>query len=305
VAIGDFQSDADDDHAAKEREETKRLLYVALTRARDRLYLGTALKEGRILPARGSLAEVIPPTFLDQFATAADDIEWRASSGRVHRFRVCSTAASLDPPGEGRIPVPRDSPEHRADDFSPLAGSGPAPRTVASAVAAAGGLARDQAFADAPGQSDRIVGTLVHRILQRFGFDMAGGPIVMRETVLRILRPEEIAAASAERTAAELADAAVDIYRAMAGRPDIRALYMAGDRFHEVPFTMRLDGTVLRGTIDCLVRTAPDRMTVLEFKTGRPRDAHQVQLDFYRRAAQRLFPGVTIDAQLVYAAQIS
>ena len=46
VAVGDFQSDADDDHAAREREETKRLLYVALTRARDRLYLGTVLKEG-------------------------------------------------------------------------------------------------------------------------------------------------------------------------------------------------------------------------------------------------------------------
>ena len=31
VAIGDFQSEADDDSRAKEREETKRLLYVALT----------------------------------------------------------------------------------------------------------------------------------------------------------------------------------------------------------------------------------------------------------------------------------
>ena len=90
MAVGDFQSDADDDHAAKEREETKRLLYVALTRARDRLYLGTALKEGRILPGRGSLAEVLPRSLLDRLATAADGIEWRASSGRVHRFRVCS-----------------------------------------------------------------------------------------------------------------------------------------------------------------------------------------------------------------------
>jgi len=115
-----------------------------------------------------------------------------------------------------------------------------------------------------------------------------------------MFRPEEVAAACAERTAAELADAAVDIYRAISGRPDIRALYTAGDRLHEVPFTMRLDGAVVRGTIDCLVRTVPDRMTVLEFKTGRPRDGHQVQLDLYRQAAERLFPGVTIDAHLVY-----
>jgi len=48
VAVGDFRSDADEDGAAKEKEETKRLLYVALTRARDRLYLGSVLKEGRL-----------------------------------------------------------------------------------------------------------------------------------------------------------------------------------------------------------------------------------------------------------------
>jgi len=35
VAVGDFRSDADEDDAAREREETKRLLYVGLTRARD------------------------------------------------------------------------------------------------------------------------------------------------------------------------------------------------------------------------------------------------------------------------------
>ena len=309
VAIGDFQSDADDDHAAKEREETKRLLYVALTRARDRLYLGTALKEGRILPARGSLADVLPLSFLHQFATAADGIEWRASSGSIHRFRVCP-ADREGPPCDSEAGVGRgftlrrteSAIDQRTDDFVPLVDTLPVPRTVASAVAAAGGLTSDRAFVGEQGQSDRMVGTLVHRILQRYGFHGAGGTTVMRDTVLRMLRPEEIAAASAERTAAELADAAVDIYRAISGRPDIRALYMAGDRLHEVPFTMRLDGAVLRGTIDCLVRTAPDRMTVLEFKTGRPRDGHKVQLDLYRQAAERLFPGVTIDAQLVYPA---
>jgi ATP-dependent exoDNAse (exonuclease V) beta subunit len=129
---------------------------------------------------------------------------------------------------------------------------------------------------------------------------MAGDTKVTRETALRALRPDEVAAASGERTAAELADAAVDIYRAMCSRPDIRALYMAGDRLHELPFTMRLDGVVMRGVIDCLIRTAPGRMTLLEFKTGRPHEDHRVQLDFYRQAAERLFPGVTIDARLVY-----
>ena len=42
VAVADFQSEADEEAQAREREETKRLLYVALTRARDRLYLSAA-----------------------------------------------------------------------------------------------------------------------------------------------------------------------------------------------------------------------------------------------------------------------
>ena len=49
VAIADYQSESDDDAQAREREETKRLLYVALTRARDRLYL-SATAPGRCLP---------------------------------------------------------------------------------------------------------------------------------------------------------------------------------------------------------------------------------------------------------------
>src|SRR6185369_16702077 len=54
VAVGDFRSDADEDAAAREAEESKRLLYVALTRARDRLYLGSVLKDGAMQPGRGS-----------------------------------------------------------------------------------------------------------------------------------------------------------------------------------------------------------------------------------------------------------
>ncbi len=60
VSIGDFESDADEDASNREREETKRLLYVALTRARDRLYLGAVLKDGVFRPGRGSLGEVFP-----------------------------------------------------------------------------------------------------------------------------------------------------------------------------------------------------------------------------------------------------
>ena len=71
---------------------------------------------------------------------------------------------------------------------------------------------------------------------------------------------------------------------------------------HEVPFTTRLEGVVVRGTIDCLVQAVPNKITILEFKTGQPRPEHQAQLHVYHRAAERLFPGLSIDARLVYAA---
>ena len=307
VAVGDFQSDAADDHAAREREETKRLLYVALTRARDRLYLGSVLKNGQMLPARGSLADVLPASLLAQCATTGDSIEWRASSGRVHHLRVCAQAPHDRPGAELSDGAASDAAEASpgADDFVALADTPSTPRTVAAGEAAAAGHTKPDARTPAPepAQSDRVVGTLVHRMLERFGFDPAAGAGATRERALWILRPEEVAAASGERTAADVAAAAADIYEAICRRPDIRALYISGDRLHEVPFVRRSHGALLRGTIDCLIRTASDRMTVLEFKTGRRRDDHRIQLEHYRQAAERLFPGVSVDALLVYPSE--
>jgi len=67
VAIADYQSEADEDAQARDREESKRLLYVALTRARDRLYLSATLKDGAVRMGRGSLGEVLPPFVRDMF----------------------------------------------------------------------------------------------------------------------------------------------------------------------------------------------------------------------------------------------
>jgi ATP-dependent helicase/nuclease subunit A len=72
VAIADYQSEADEDAAAREREETKRLLYVALTRARDRLYLSATVQAGSVRMGRGSLGEVLPASIRTKFVEASD-----------------------------------------------------------------------------------------------------------------------------------------------------------------------------------------------------------------------------------------
>ena len=61
VTVSDHELAADRDDE-KDVEETKRLLYVALTRARDRLYLGGTLTGGKLQLQRGSLGRVLPPT---------------------------------------------------------------------------------------------------------------------------------------------------------------------------------------------------------------------------------------------------
>jgi ATP-dependent helicase/nuclease subunit A len=71
VAIADYQSEADEDAQLREREETKRLLYVALTRARDRLYLTATVKDGACRMGRGSLGEVLPAAVRAMFVAVA------------------------------------------------------------------------------------------------------------------------------------------------------------------------------------------------------------------------------------------
>jgi len=83
----------------REKHEIKRLLYVALTRARDRLYLATALKDGVMAPGRGSLGEVLPPSIRALFAAANacvaaggsfGTVTWTSATGTEFEWRVCT-----------------------------------------------------------------------------------------------------------------------------------------------------------------------------------------------------------------------
>ena len=101
VAIADYQSEADEDAGARDKEETKRLLYVALTRARDRLYLSATVTNGAFRPTRGALAEVLPDGVRALFvrALAAPGVlEWTPEGDRRHEFvvRGASTAETLE-----------------------------------------------------------------------------------------------------------------------------------------------------------------------------------------------------------------
>jgi ATP-dependent helicase/nuclease subunit A len=299
VAVGDFISEYDDDSQPREREETKRLLYVALTRARDRLYLSSVLKDGRTVPGRGSLAEVLPPTLLSCFTSAGAGLpsEWQAASGQTHPFRVCSlpegAPAALAAAQEPAAGVAQD-------DLETLDAVPSVRRATDVGVAAAHveGPPQDSLGAE----SERVLGTVVHRLLQALG--TASDPSLddVSAVAVRLLRPDE-AAGLADREA--FAARAAAMYLRLCNHPDVRSLYAGSDILHEVPFALRQDGVVVRGSIDCLVRQGPQIVTVLEFKTGRPRQEHSAQVAVYASVAERLFPGARVDSKLIYTEAVT
>ncbi len=74
VAIANYQSEADEGEQAREREETKRLLYVALTRARDRLYLSATVQKGVCRTGTGSLGSVLPRSLVSLIGQASEGL---------------------------------------------------------------------------------------------------------------------------------------------------------------------------------------------------------------------------------------
>ena len=303
MAVGDYQSSGDEDQADKEREETKRLLYVAMTRARDRLYLGTVLKEGLVQPGRGSLAEVLPASFLASFGAAAAGggvLVWKATSGVSHAIRTCASA-----PPQAAASAVRTTPAVPAEsDFAHLDSAVPPRQTVAAMIAGPNlveaGL-QTRLSMTAADDSDRLVGSLVHRLLQREGLaaDAARSDAWIAERLGSLVRVEESIAIADRDTVIRRAAAA---YRAFSEHGELRALYLSGTAFHEVPFSLSIDDRIVRGTIDCLVQKADGDIAVLEFKTGRRRPEHEAQTALYEQAAASLFPGRRVVTQLLYAA---
>jgi ATP-dependent helicase/nuclease subunit A len=322
VSVGGSLAEAGAAVQERDREETKRLLYVAVTRARERLYLAAVLKHGKFRPGTGSLAEVLPPSLRDAFVQAAKGagVEWRAESGGVHALRVVAVAAQpaeeVDA-GDGS-PAPGASTseaippgDRRPTDFGPLADAAGQRRVAAAgrAMREAGGsppglglpTGSPAAAADAA-----LVGTVVHRLFQsadgRAGLDQEW---LARQARAYLTMREE--AAGVELDA--VVDAAVAHFLALRARPDVAALLEGATCHYEVPFSVRLagdpaDGTerdsVIRGSIDCLAILPDGRIRVVELKTGRPQSWHAVQLDTYVRAVRALFPGAPVDGQLIY-----
>jgi ATP-dependent exoDNAse (exonuclease V) beta subunit len=312
VSIENFLSEQDSLEPELEREETKRLLYVALTRARDRLYLSAAGKDGTVKLGPHSLGQSLPASL--QLVVSAglaagdgDALAWTGRSSR-HLLRVSRAAvtAPADPTGAaigspaaatrpaGGVPEETASRHGRLEPAAPRAAV-----TELTADAAGDGAPFDAGPLADDGEpaGGRLVGRLVHRLLARFPPGLPTDETHVHGAVQALVTDDErVQVADLEAAIAR----AVTLHRRIVSRPDVQALFADGTAAFEVPVSLAQDGRVLRGTIDCLLRRPGGDLVVVEVKTGPPRPEHQRQLQAYLGAVQALGPGIRATGCLIH-----
>jgi ATP-dependent exoDNAse (exonuclease V) beta subunit len=276
--------------------ESRRTLYVALTRARDRLILsGRAKREANSwramvqawIPeaeAQGLLAVVEPQSPGPGMTERACKPGSGALAEALARVR-----APLPPPsGDWVLPVTRlerfAQCARRYWLTSELGLEEPSRSLAPGQTGAAGSLADAVGFADASGrEAAQLRGTLAHRLLEQVDLGLTEDA---RTSALSALVERE----GLDPAVPEVAEVLAWVERFLSGELGRR---LAGDGVHrEQPFVLRIPaGPVtlcLKGKIDLLIEE-PGGVTVLDYKTAREAggdEAYAFQLGCYALAAR-------------------
>ena len=281
----------------RELEELRRLLYVAATRARDRLYLAAEVDgKGRLRRGARSLASLLPSGLADTFALAAaspelDEVVW-TTGNESFAFRVCR-------PGQATSEEVAPPPVHPSAGPEPPALS-PVGRRWCLQPGRRLARPRSVCRSSRAGGDERLLGTLVHRLFQ-LRLEPGLADDVLLPAVARLVRGDERVDVV---DLARLSAAAVRLYRALRQRSDVAALLEAGECFYEVPFSFEppdRPGDRVRGAIDCVVVAADGSATVLEFKTGAVRPEHDAQARVYAEAIKAALKTPDVEFHVLYA----
>ena len=276
-------------------DEYRRLLYVALTRAEDRLYIcgwQTRQKPSETCwyqLCRDGVAGIAAPFDFDATGLIGRD-GWQGAGLRLEsrqsalpKQEACAPEVQLHSPLPGwvRNPSPREPDPPRPLIPSRPAGEEPA---VLSPLALGG--------------RDRFKrGLLVHRLLQ----SLPELPAADRDAAARRF----LASPAHGLDAAERDDLRRETL-AILDHPDFAPLFGPGSQA-EVPLVGLVDGHAVSGQIDRLV-VAEDRVLIVDYKTLRPPPATEAevaplylrQIAIYRAALARLYPRHDIRCALLW-----
>jgi ATP-dependent helicase/nuclease subunit A len=262
-----------------EEAERLRLLYVAMTRARDHLVISLHHRANR-----ESHAAHLAPRF--------EAVDHEALNPQ------CPTGRS-EPAAPGPMPVSAD-PDAR--DAWITARAALVARAGAPVSIAATALAGDPASADIPerendddaeprppwqrGRAGTALGRAVHAVLQTV--DLATGAGLD-------------ATARAQALAEGVADREREVHNLAASvlaSPIVRTAVSAGwDRWREVPVAAEVDGILLEGFVDLLLRT-PDGLIVVDYKTDRAPTGAQLDTAVERYSRQGAAYALALEATL-------
>jgi ATP-dependent helicase/nuclease subunit A len=278
------------DEEKRDLEEHMRLLYVALTRAADRLIIsGVSPKERKdgSDPRPANCWHIIVERALGSIG---------AMSGKEHvALRYGSDASD-------RPRRTKDKIELAAVAIPTWAISKPPPEARPPRPLAPSAIAVDDDAALPPSQAMRAAalrGTWIHQLLERL-------PAVEESA------REAVANGWLERSAG-VTEPAIrkEIVAQVCGilsNPRFAALFGPGS-LGEAPLAATLpDGRVIAGAVD-RIRVENDRVSVIDFKTGRVPatkadipNAHRAQMSAYAEALGVIFPGRRVSASLLYTA---
>jgi len=288
-------------------EEEHRLLYVALTRAEDRLLVcGWQKRRPKDAPwKQGTWYDLVARGFsrMDTAVPEPFDPEEFGAPAEC-RFATGEAMVLATPQETAPVPDGRDTPPPAAADLPAWARRPAPPEGVVDALAPSavpgenegGPAAAPHGAADPTGRRFRR-GRIVHALLQHLpDQDPARRQEAGRAFLARPghgLDPEEQAETLAEVMA--LLDA-----------PGIAAAFGPGS-LAEAPIAGQVGDLLVSGQVDRLL-VAPDRVLVLDYKTNRPPpltvesvpSVYLRQMAAYRAVLSRAFPGRAVECVLVW-----
>ena len=288
--------EAEDAAAQEERQEHWRLLYVAMTRAEEALFVTGALGTRETEPAEDSwyarLAQVVAAQGPQPDAIWGEAITYGTPPPAAPPVAAETLALPLPPPVPtwlARAPAEEPRPPR------PLAPSALGEDETADPPRIGGAGLADPGLADVARAARR--GTLIHALLERLP---------------QVAPPAREAAAARwlARNAADLGSQAHAEMTAVAlsviGHPDWADLF-GPQSLAEVPFAATVGDQVVAGTVDRLVIDGA-RGRIVDYKTARrpPASLAEVprgilrQMAAYAAALRVIYPGRTVEVALLY-----